>query len=160
MFQTDLIDGEREILAVVKAVREHFDIVRNELRLLGELLFEEVNGLVNRSIEKPADYAEGEHVAGLEDGLIVEAAVLERLFGERCERYRHNLHRFRDIEFGKRIVGLVLRFLKVGLSESVGIDDEDSMLVEELLLHADFECGRVHRYNYIGLVAGRVNTLT
>ena len=102
-----LIDRERQILSVVIAIRQHFDVIRNELRLLSKLLFEEMDCFVNRSVEEPANDAQCKHIAGLEDRLIIESAIFECFFGEGSECNRHNLNRFRKIEFSKRIVGCI-----------------------------------------------------
>ena len=52
--ETDLVDGQCEVLTVVEAVGEHLDVRGDECRFLGELAFQKVDSLVNRAVEQPA----------------------------------------------------------------------------------------------------------
>ena len=116
--------------------------------------------LVDRSVKQPAYHAQRKHIAGLEDSLIVQTRLFEGLFRQRRQRHRNDLHRLRDMELRKRIIGLVLRFLQIDFRERIGIDDNDRVVVEQLVLHAHFERGGVHRYDHIRLIAGSIYSLT
>ena len=158
--KTDLVNRQCEVLAVIEAISQHLHVCRDKCRFLRELLLDEVNSLVYRPVKQPAHDAEGEHVTGFENRLVVQSRVFERLFGEARECHRYYLHRFGDIQLRERVVSLVLRFLQVGFGERVGIDDYHGMLMEQAVLHAHFEGGSVHCHNHVSLVARRINALT
>ena len=124
-----LVDGKRKVLAVVVAIDYDFRVRRDECRLFLELVFEQVNSLLHRFVKEPVDEAEREHVAALEDGLIIHARVLECLFGQRRQGYRHNLYGLRDAEFRERIVRVIERLLEVFIGERVGVHYDHGVTV-------------------------------
>ena len=169
--QMNLGDIERKVLTVVIAIDHHFGVRSDERGFLFEFVLQQVNRLVHRFIEQPADEAQGEHVTALEDGFVVHAGFRQGLFGERRQRHGHYLHGLGDAEFRERIVRMVLRFLQVFVRQRVRIDDDDGMAVKEreLILElrlgmvemrtqgTHFQCRGIHRDDDIRFVAGRID---
>ena len=69
--QMNLGDIERKVLTVVIAIDHHFGVRSDERGFLFEFVLQQVNRLVHRFIEQPADEAQSEHVTALEDGFVV-----------------------------------------------------------------------------------------
>ena len=127
----NLMNAQCQVLAVVITVHHHFGVRCHERRFLLELILQQMNRLVHRFVEQPTDQTESEHVTALEHRFIIHAGLLERLFGQRRQRHRHNLHRLRDIQLRERIIGVIERFLQILVRQRIGIHDHNRMTVIE-----------------------------
>ena len=133
--EANLVYTKCHISAVVVTVNHHFRIRSDERRFLLELILQQVNRFIHGFVEQPADKTQGEHVSALEHGFIIHAGVLQRLFGQRRQGYRHNLYTLGDTQFRKRVIGMILRFFQVLICQAIGIYQHDGMtMIQRKLL--------------------------
>jgi hypothetical protein len=126
------------------------DVRLEDLGLAGELLGEETLGGLEVAVVEPAQQAESEHVLGPLGVLLAEVVAAERLHGQRGQGHRvHGV--VRQCAVLERIVREAdLR--QVAFGELVGVDDDLRAGLEQS--QAGHECGRVHRDEHVGGVAG------
>ena len=167
-------DRQCKILPVVETVHQDLGIRRNKGGFLLEFSLKEADGFVNRAVEEPANHAESEHIARLENGFVVQPRVFERFFGKGGQMDGDNLHRVGNTEFEERIVGAIEGFLKVFGSKRIHIHDDHRLLaVHSIRLvvagigvvklgakGADFQCRRIHSDDNIRFVARRMYAIT
>ena len=144
-------------MPIVVAVGQGFDVGLGDVGLLGKLGLEHRHGVVERTVEEPANESEGEHVLTPHSGLVVEAILGQSIAHHRRDGGGHELHLFREAKLFDRVVGLELSLLEVTLSEGVRVDDDDGALAQ--ILDVDLERGGVHGHEHIGLVTGGVDLL-
>ena len=168
--QTNLVHRQSQVLAVVITIDHHLGVRCNESRFLLELVLQQMNGFIHRFVKEPIDKTEGEHVTALQDGLIVHAGLLERLFGQRCQRHRNYLHGLWDAKFREGVLRMILGFLEVFVGQCVRINNHDGMTVieRELIIEMRLrmvemrtqstylERRGIHGYNHVGFVARRI----
>ena len=150
-------DGGVDVVPIVVAVGQGFDVGLGDVGLLGKLGLEHRHGVVERTVEEPADEAEGEHVLTPHGGLVVEAILGQSITHHRRDGGGHELHLFREAKLLDRVVGLELSLLQVTLGEGVRVDDDDGALAQ--ILDVDLERGGVHGHEHIGLVTGGIDLL-
>ena len=97
---------------IVETVGNDLDVGFQHSRLLAELTSQEVDGLLQRTVEQPEDKAQGEDVTATGNGLGIHAAVGEACFGRFGDRHRHNLHDIGQSHFLEGVFGLELSLLQ------------------------------------------------
>ena len=144
-------------MPIVVAVGQGFDVGLGDVGLLGKLGLEHRHGVVERTVEEPADEAEGEHVLATQGGLVVEAILCQSVAHHGGDGGGHDLHLVRESELLDRVVGLEFGLVEVALGEGVRVDDDDGAFAQ--ILDVDLERGGVHGHEHIGLVTGGVDLL-
>ena len=123
-------------------------------RFLGKLLMEELLHQADLAVEEPAHQSEGEHVAALQDGLVVHAAILQAILHHCGDGASHHVVGV-DLHLAQVVVACELRLLQVGGTKGVGVDDDGCQRFGVAVLSLERRC--VHGYEHVTLVAWRVN---
>lgn len=140
------------IVAEIVAGTEHFGICLVDGGFLGELFVQHFQGVLFRTVEKPAEKSEREDVAAFQHGLDVHVRVGQGSLCHGCDR--HFNHLCRDAEFLDGVVGLEQGFFQAIGLEGVDVDDDHTAGLEEFV--ALLECGRIHGYQHIAFIARSV----
>ena len=142
------------VVAVVVAGVHHLDVVLGYLRLLGELVAQEILHQRQVAIEEPADNAQGEHVAAFQDGLVVHAAVGQTRLHHLRDGARHDAVLV-YAHLSEVVVAVELGLAQIVGSEAVGVDDDGGLRLGILVLR--LERRGVHGHEHVALVARRVD---
>ena len=119
--------------------------------LLGELAVEIADGVLLGAVEEPEANAQGEHVLALDDGLVVEPCLLERLAGHGGDVGDHDIV-FIEVELRQRVEGLESGLAEVLLGDRVTVEDDRGPGLEPFAVGLE-RCG-VHRHQHVAVVAG------
>ena len=139
-----------DVGGVVVAVLKDLSVRGDQFRLLlSEFAFEVLEDVLHRTVVDVACHSEGEHVLAFLYCLLVQAAVLEALFCEGCDRCDDD-RSVLDVEFSDRVV-LQAGPLEAFLIEGVRVDQHHRCPLEPL--RVSFESGRVHRHEEVAEVA-------
>ena len=143
------------VVSVVISCMDDLDICPGNFGLFGEFLADEIFGYFQIAVEQPAYQAYCKHIAAFQHGLVVHSGVGKAVFHHLRDRGGDDI--LPDAHFLNRVVGLESRLLQVRLLESVCIDDDTSGGFGKLIL--GFQCGGVHRYQYVAFVARGIDFL-
>ena len=148
----DLVGGGEGFggLAVVPARLERQHVGFGDLGLAGELLPDEGLAGLEFAAVHPRQQTEREHVLG---ALPVLLGGADRFDGaEREGGHRHRLHDVVGQLFALQRVGVVPDLGQVALGELVGVGDDQAAARE--VAHIGLQCGRIHRDENVGTIAG------
>ena len=142
---------------IVEAVGDDLDVGLEHSRLLAELAGQEVDGLLQWTVEQPEDKAQSEDVTATGNRLGIHAAVGQRGLGRFGDRHRHNLHDIGQSHLQEGVFGLELGFLQTRLDEGVLVVDEDATFLQ--VLGVLLEGSRIHGHQHIALITRRIDLL-
>ena len=142
------------VVTVVITGLDNLDVGLGQFRLLGELVTQIVECYLQVAAEEPAYQTQSKHIAALENGLGIHAAVCKSVLyhlGKGACNYAVRI----NTKLCKRILSLECCFLQVRLLESVCINDNCGVLLG--VLELCLESGSVHCYQNITLIARGIN---
>ncbi len=142
------------IVSVVETCVNHLDVVLGDLRLLGELLSQEILNESDIAVEEPAYDTESKHVSTLHDGLVVHAGVGKTILHHLCDRTSHYSILI-DAHLCEIVGCLEFCLLQILGTEAVGVDDDCSLWFSMLVLC--LQCSGVHSHQHIALVTRGIN---
>ena len=140
---------------VVVSGLHHPHVALGQSRLLAELGLQKVVHQPQVAVEEPAHQPQGEHVAALQDGLVVHSTVGQTLAHHRRDGAgdeaigveSHLLEVVFAVDFG---------LFQVGLPEAIGVDDDAGLRLGILVL--SLQRGGIHGHQHVALVARSIDT--
>ena len=141
------------VVSVVISGADDLDVGIGNRRLLGEFLADEVFRNLQVAVEEPAHQTYGEHVAALQHGFVVHSAVGEAVLHHLRDGGSDDI--LLDAHLLDGVVCLEGGFLQVCCLEGIRVDDDAGGGLGELVLR--LQGSGVHRYQYVALVARRVD---
>lgn len=142
------------VVAVVEAGLKDQSVGLVDCGLLGEFVLEVTEGRFERTVEEPADKAEGEDVAAFKHALVVQPCLGQSGAGHGGDGHFDDLGL--DAEFLEGLVGSEKSFPEVSFLEGVDVDDDYAAGLEEAEVLLE---GRgIHGHEDVALVAGSVHT--
>ena len=118
---------------------------------LGEFPVEVFECVILRTVEQPEADAQCEHVLALDDGLVVESGLFQRLARHGGDVGNDDVV-FVELEFCQRIEGCESRLLEMFFGDRIAVEDDRRARLEPLSV--GLERRGVHRHQHIAVVTG------
>ena len=119
--------------------------------LLGELTVEVFQGVVLRTVEQPEADAQREHVLALDDRLVVESGLFQRLARHGGDVGNHDVV-FVEFELFQRVQRCESGLFEVFLGERISVENDRGAGFEPFAV--GFERRGVHGHQHVAVIAG------